>query len=191
MVFSMPTYFNPVGKERRRSVHQYSSGTLNLPKAVMIINSQMLWVLWNTLPILWGNNYFRINQSFLIQTLFIIFWSTPWNATLNTNFSLIGLMETISLFSKNLLSEWNLNILLFFCLVNHWFIFFSCWLHLEMSYTSQKHVIWKDAEQSFYFSNQSTSYQLIWQICHTNLSLEKMFPQLMDGTWVQVCLTKS
>lgn len=124
MVFSMPTYFNPVGKERRRSVHQYSSGTLNLPKAVMIINSQMLWVLWNTLPILWGNNYFRINQSFLIQTLFIIFWSTPWNATLNTNFSLIGLMETISLFSKNLLSEWNLNILLFFCLVNHWFFFF-------------------------------------------------------------------
>lgn len=117
MVFSMPTCFFPVGKELRQSVHQHSSGRRNLPKAVMIINSEKLRFLWNTLPILWGNKYFRINQSFLIQTLFIIFWSTPWNATLNTNFSLIGLMETISLFSKHLLSEWNLNIL-------YWFFFF-------------------------------------------------------------------
>lgn len=97
----------------------------------------MLQFLWNTLPILWGNNYFRINQFLLMQTLFIIFWSIPWNATLNTNFSLIGLMETISPFSKHLLSERNLNILLFICLVNHWFFLFPvgptwrCHIHLK------------------------------------------------------------
>lgn len=39
MVFSMPTCFIPVGKEGRWSVHQHSSGRLNLPKAVMIIIS--------------------------------------------------------------------------------------------------------------------------------------------------------
>lgn len=67
------------------------------------------------------------------------------------NFSLIGLMETISLFSKHLLSEWNLNILLFICLVNHCLVFFSCWPHLEMSHTSQKHIRWKNAEQVLIF----------------------------------------